>query len=50
MANQDEPENMRLMWVTVAVIVVLIVGGMGINMLVHHDTETRPTETSNPPE
>jgi hypothetical protein len=42
--NQNEPENMLYMWIAVAVVVVLIIGGMGINMLIHHDTSAPPTE------
>ncbi len=44
MTNQDEAETNnnenRNMWIAVAVIVVLLVGGMGINALVHHEPAT----------
>jgi hypothetical protein len=56
MANESEPnpadvsrEN-RYMWIAVAVIVLVMAGGMGVNMLVHHDTNASPTETSAPSE
>jgi hypothetical protein len=54
MANQSEPnreesskEN-RYMWIAVGVIVVVLAGGMGINMLVHHDTNASTIETTKP--
>ena len=54
MANQPEPnreevskEN-RYMWIAVAVIVLIMAGGMGVNMLVHHDAATGSVETSAP--
>ena len=37
------------MWIAVGVIVLIIVGGMGINMLVHHETNADTVETSSPP-
>jgi hypothetical protein len=56
MANESEPntdeinnEN-RYMWIAVGVIVLVMAGGMGINMLVHHDTNASPVETSAPSE
>ncbi len=60
MANEDKPDvndnaanearsDNRMMWISTAVIVLIIVGGMGINMLIHHDTGTNPVETSSPP-
>jgi hypothetical protein len=49
--NQHEEEinsnEMRNMWIAVGVIVILIVGGMGINMLVH-DSSADTVQTSNP--
>jgi hypothetical protein len=46
MTNQDETESNnnenRNMWIAVGVIVVLLVGGMGINTLVHHEPATTP--------
>jgi flagellar basal body-associated protein FliL len=54
MSNQNEPnessKDVRLMWISVAVIVLIIVGGMGINMLVHHDTSAGTVEAGNPPQ
>ena len=50
MTNQDEPDNekndMRAMWIATAVIVFFLVGGMGINMLIHRDTGSVPTDLS----
>ncbi|HTS39167.1 MAG TPA: hypothetical protein VMH84_01320 [Xanthobacteraceae bacterium] len=46
--NQDveaEAKSMRAMWIASAAIVVLIVGAMGINMLVHKDTSAGTVET-----
>jgi hypothetical protein len=37
--NTDK-NDMRAMWIASAVIVLIILGGMGINMLIHHDTST----------
>jgi hypothetical protein len=47
MTNQDdEKRDMRIMWIASAAIVLFILGAMGINMLVHHDTSTGPTDIS----
>jgi flagellar basal body-associated protein FliL len=57
MASQDEPNvsesgdynednETKYMWIAVGVIVVIILGGMGINMLVHHETNAEPAEIS----
>jgi len=57
MANQNEPNvsnnqvknnDDRNMWIACAVIVVILLGGMGINMLVHHDTSADTVETTSP--
>lgn len=55
MANQTEQDikkknsqEMRVMWIAVGLIVLILVGGMGINMLVHHETSANPAETSAP--
>ena len=57
MANQNQPNTnedeaarneTKMMWIAVGVIVLIIVGGMGINMLVHHDTSASTVETSSP--
>jgi len=52
MTNQHESEinsnETRNMWIAVAVIVGLLLGGMGINILVHHDTSTDDVETHSP--
>ena len=34
------------MWIATAVIVIFLVGGMGINMLIHRDTGSGPTDIS----
>jgi hypothetical protein len=55
MANQDKPSvnepeidrrDDRYMWIAVGVIVIGLLGGMGINMLVHHDTSAETIETT----
>ena len=47
--NEDEARNeTKMMWIAVGVIVLIIVGGMGINMLTHHDTNASTVETSSP--
>jgi hypothetical protein len=57
MASQDKPSvseseeynassETKYMWIAVGVIVVVILGGMGINMLVHHETNAEPVEMS----
>ena len=51
MASQEEDEasnENKYMWIAVGVIVVVILGGMGINMLVHHETNAETVETSSP--
>ena len=57
MAEQNESDikkkdnqEMRMMWVAVGLIVIILVGGMGINMLVHHETSANPAEISSPPQ
>jgi hypothetical protein len=42
-----EKNEMRVMWIGSAVIVLLILGAMGINMLMTHETSTGSTATSN---
>jgi hypothetical protein len=55
MANQDKPSvnepeidrsDDRYMWIAVGVIVIGLLGGMGINMLVHHETNAETIETT----
>jgi hypothetical protein len=41
-----EKNEMRVMWIGSAAIVLLILGAMGINMLVSHNTSAGSTETS----
>ena len=43
--NNDKSE-MRMMWIFSVVIVVAILAAMGINVLVHHDTNAATPETS----
>jgi hypothetical protein len=49
MTNQNDPNSekndMRVMWIASAVIVALILGAMGVNMLIAHDT-TGSVQTS----
>jgi hypothetical protein len=50
MASQGQDEGnsneTKYMWIAVAVIAVIILGGMGINMLVHHETSGEAIEMS----
>ena len=50
MASQDEEEvntnETKYMWIAVGVIMLIILGGMGINMLVHHETNADTIEMS----
>ena len=41
-----EKSEMRIMWIASAVLVLILLGGMGINMLMHHDTSAATPETS----
>lgn len=43
--NRDKRET-RMMLIFSGVIVLLILGGMGANMLFHHDQSTRATDLS----
>jgi hypothetical protein len=47
--KNDDKREMRMMWIFTAAVVLLILGAMGINMLVHHDTNAATPETSQPP-
>jgi hypothetical protein len=56
MASQDKPNEsdeeyndtneMKYMWIAVGVIVMVILGGMGINMLVHKESSAETVEMS----
>jgi flagellar basal body-associated protein FliL len=50
MADQRDPNTekseMRVMWIGSIVIVLLLLGAMGINMLIAHGTSTSSTEAS----
>jgi flagellar basal body-associated protein FliL len=48
MADKSEADDSRLLWISGLAIIVLLIGGMGINMLVHHDSEAQPAEVSIP--
>ena len=43
--QNDDKGEMRMMWIASAAVVLLILGAMGINMLVHHDTSAATPET-----
>jgi hypothetical protein len=50
MADQnDDKREMRIMWIASAVTVLVILGAMGINMLMHHDTNAATPETTQSP-
>ena len=44
--QNDDKREMRMMWIATAVVVLVILGGMGINMLVHHDTNAATPEAT----
>ena len=50
MANQNDPSTekseMRVMWIASAAVVLVILAAMGINLLVHHDTNAATVETT----
>jgi hypothetical protein len=50
MANQPDPNTekseMRVMWIGTLAIVLLLLGAMGINMLMTHDTSTGSVQSS----
>jgi hypothetical protein len=48
MADKSEPDDTRLLWITGLAIIVLLIGGMGVNMLIHQDTNAQPAEVSSP--
>jgi hypothetical protein len=49
MTNQPDPNTekseMRIMWIGSAAIVILLLGAMGINMLMTHNTSAGSAET-----
>jgi len=47
-ARKEASNENKYMWIAVGVIVVIILGGMGINMLVHHESSADTIETSSP--
>jgi flagellar basal body-associated protein FliL len=50
MANQPDPSTekseMRVMWIGAIAIVLLLLGAMGVNMLMTHNTSTATVQTS----
>jgi flagellar basal body-associated protein FliL len=44
--QNDNKREMRMMWIFSAAVVLLILGAIGINMLVHHGTSAAPAETT----
>jgi flagellar basal body-associated protein FliL len=46
MDENNDKREMRMMWIFSVVVVVVILAAMGINMLVHHDTNAATPETS----
>jgi hypothetical protein len=44
--QNDNKREMRMMWIFSAAVVLVILGAMGINTLVHHDTNAATPETS----
>jgi len=50
MTDQFDPDKdkreWRAMWIMSAIVILLIVGGMGINVLIHHDTNAGANEMS----
>jgi hypothetical protein len=50
MTNQNDPNTekneMRVMWIASAAIALLILAAMGINVLIHHDTNASIIEPS----
>jgi flagellar basal body-associated protein FliL len=47
--QNDDKREMRIMWIAAAAVVLLILGAMGINMLLHHETNAATAETSQSP-
>jgi hypothetical protein len=44
--QNDDKREMRMMWIASAIVVLVILGAMGINMLVRHDTNTATPKTT----
>jgi hypothetical protein len=44
--DQNGKREMRMMWIFSAVVVVVILAGLGINLVVYHDTNAATPETS----
>jgi hypothetical protein len=45
--QHDDKREMRMMWIASAAVVLVILAGMGINMLMHHETSAATPESSN---
>ena len=44
--QSDDKREMRMMWIFSVAVVLLLLGAMGINMLVHHETNAATPETN----
>ena len=49
-SEQEARSDNRMMWISSVVILAIILGGMGINMLIHHDSSANPVTTNSSPE
>ena len=47
--QNDDKREMRIMWIASALVVLFLLGAMGINMLVHRDTNASPEATQSLP-
>jgi hypothetical protein len=47
--QNDDKSEMRMMWIASAAVVLLILGAMGINLLIHHGTSAATPEASGQP-
>jgi flagellar basal body-associated protein FliL len=49
-SEQEARSDNRMMWISSIVILVIILGGMGINMFIHQDSSANPVTTSSSPD
>jgi hypothetical protein len=47
--QNDDKREMRMMWIASAAVLLLILGAMGINVLIHHGTSAATVETTQSP-
>jgi hypothetical protein len=47
-ADQGNSNETKMMLIATGVVALIILGGMGINMLIHHDTNASHMETTAP--